>query len=62
MKRIAAHATSVETLKNGAKLYHLAGGREIEQVAGKSPYVVEAGNWPSHAKPATTTLGPAKSQ
>jgi hypothetical protein len=48
MKRIAAHATSVETLENGAKLYHLAGGRVIEQVDGHSPYVVKAGNWPKH--------------
>jgi hypothetical protein len=55
MKRIAAHATSVETLANGAKLYHLPGGREIEQVPGKSPYVTKHGTWPP---PSTTP--PAK--
>jgi hypothetical protein len=42
MKRIAAHSTSSEKLKNGAELYHLANGEEIEQVAGKTPYVVKA--------------------
>jgi hypothetical protein len=42
MKRISAHATSSEKLKNGAELYHLANGEEIEQVPGKSPYVVKA--------------------
>jgi hypothetical protein len=41
MKRIAAHATSSEHLKNGATLYHLADGAEIEQVEGKTPYVVK---------------------
>lgn len=42
MKRIAGHATSSEKLKNGATLYHLADGAEIEQVEGKTPYVVKA--------------------
>jgi hypothetical protein len=42
MKRISAHAKSSEKLKNGAELYHLANGEEIEQVAGKTPYVVKA--------------------
>jgi hypothetical protein len=41
MKRIAAHAESSEKLKNGATLYHLADGAEIEQVEGKTPYVVK---------------------
>jgi len=41
MKRIAAHAAKTETLKNGAELYVLADGKEIEQVPGKSPYVVK---------------------
>src|SRR5262249_50835415 len=48
MKRIASHATSVEPLPNGAKLYHLAGGRVVEQVEGHSPYVVKAGSWAKH--------------
>jgi hypothetical protein len=48
MKQIASHATSVETLPNGAKLYHLSGGRIVEQVEGHSPYVVKAGNWAKH--------------
>ena len=42
MKRIGAHATSSEKLKNGATLSHLANGEEIEQVEGKTPYVVKA--------------------
>jgi hypothetical protein len=62
MKRIAARAESVETLKNGAKLYHLPGGREIEQVPGKSPYVTRKGTPPAPAAtttpPATTTTTP----
>jgi len=41
MKRIAAHAEKTETLKNGAELYLLADGKEIEQVPGKSPYIVK---------------------
>ena len=41
--RIAAHATKVETLKNGATLYTLAGGREVEQAPGHTPYVVRHG-------------------
>jgi hypothetical protein len=62
MKRIAAHATSVETLKNGAKLYHLPGGRVIEQVEGKAPDVVKKGHWPppaATAAPAATSAQPA---
>lgn len=55
MKRIAARATSVETLKNGAKLYHLPNGRLVEEVPGKTPYVVKAGTGYGAAKqqPAT---------
>jgi hypothetical protein len=45
MERISSRALRVVTLKNGAKLYTLPGGRQIEQVPGKSPYVVKAGNW-----------------
>jgi hypothetical protein len=52
MKRIASHATKVETLKNGAKLYFLANGREVEQAPGKTPYVVAKGTVPA---PKTTT-------
>lgn len=52
MKKIASHATKVETLKNGAKLYFLANGREVEQAPGKSPYVVAKGTVPA---PKTTT-------
>ena len=52
MKRIASHASKVETLKNGAKLYHLAGGREVEQAPGHTPYVVAKGNWPQKTSPA----------
>jgi hypothetical protein len=63
MKRIAARATSVETLKNGAKLYHLPGGRDVEQVPGKSPYVTKQGTPPAPAAPttpaATTTTTPS---
>jgi hypothetical protein len=60
MKRIEARAESVETLENGAKLYHLPGGREVEQVPGKSPYVTKKGTWPQPTDtkpttPATTT-------
>jgi hypothetical protein len=62
MKRIAARAESVETLKNGAKLYHLPNGREVEQVPGKSPYVTKKGTPPAPsttaAPPATTTPPP----
>jgi hypothetical protein len=47
MKRIASHATKVETLKNGAKLYFLANGREVEQAPGKTPYVVAKGTVPT---------------
>jgi hypothetical protein len=62
MARIAAHATSVETLRNGAKLYHLAGGREVEQAPGKTPYVVAKGTPVVHAaapatSPGTSTAG-----
>lgn len=49
MKRIADRAEKVETLKSGAKLYHLPGGRVIEQAPGHTPYVVDAGDsklWP----------------
>ncbi len=59
MKRIASHATSVETLKNGAKLYHLPNGREVEQVAGKTPYVVKAGTVAPATKPAPAPTVPA---
>jgi hypothetical protein len=58
LDRIASHATKIETLKNGAKLYHLAGGREVEAAPGKSPYVVAKGDWgekkPAAAQPETT--------
>jgi hypothetical protein len=56
MKRIAARAESVETLKNGAKLYHLPNGRVIEQLPGHSPYVTKKGTPPA---PAVTTPPPA---
>jgi hypothetical protein len=62
MKRIAARAESVETLKNGAKLYHLPNGRVIEQVPGRSPYVTQKGTPPTAATtppPATTTTTPS---
>jgi hypothetical protein len=54
LKRIASHATTVETLDNGAKVYHLAGGRQVEAAPGKSPYVIVKGDWPpaKTAKPA----------
>jgi hypothetical protein len=55
MQRIASHASKVETLKNGAKLYFLANGREVEQAPGKTPYVVKAGT-----KPATAAAPPAQ--
>lgn len=58
LQRIASHATKVETLKNGAKLYHLAGGREVEAAPGKSPYVVKQGDW-GEKKAATTPAAPA---
>jgi hypothetical protein len=60
MKRIAARATSVETLKNGAKLYHLPNGRLVEEVPGKTPYVVKAGTGYGAAKqpPATPPASP----
>lgn len=54
MKRIAAHASSSEQLRNGAELYHLTDGEEIEQVAGKTPYVVKAAT-PETAPAAATT-------
>lgn len=54
MKRIASHASKVETLKNGARLYFLANGREVEQVPGKTPYVVRAGTPPAKPAPAST--------
>jgi hypothetical protein len=44
MARIAKRAEKVETLDNGAKLFHLPGGRIVEQVPGKTPYVVKAGD------------------
>jgi hypothetical protein len=59
MAQIRSHATSVETLKNGALLLHLKDGREIEQVAGKSPYVVVAGSGSKAPAPAATTAVPA---
>jgi hypothetical protein len=62
MKRIAARAESVETLKNGAKLYHLPNGRVIEQLPGHSPYVTSKGTPPTAATtppPATTTTTPS---
>jgi hypothetical protein len=64
MKRIAARAESVETLKNGAKLYHLPNGRVIEQLPGHSPYVTQKGTPPAPAAattppPATTTTTPS---
>jgi hypothetical protein len=62
MKRIAARAESVETLKNGAKLYHLPNGREIEQLPGHSPYVTKKGTPPTAAAtppPATTSTTPS---
>jgi Tol biopolymer transport system component len=43
IERIAARALSIRKLKNGATLYILPGGREVEQAAGKTPYVVKAG-------------------
>ena len=57
MKRIASHATKVETLKNGAKLYFLPNGREVEQAEGKTPYVVAKGTVPAPkaTTPAATT-------
>jgi len=54
MARIASHATKIETLKNGATLYTLANGREIEQAPGMRPYVVKPGTAPA-AKTAPTT-------
>lgn len=45
LQRLQKHATKVETLNNGAKLYHLPGGRLVEAAPGKSPYVVAKGNW-----------------
>ena len=63
MKRIAARAESVETLKNGAKLYHLPNGRVIEQLPGHSPYVTQKGTPPPTTTktppPATTTTTPS---
>jgi hypothetical protein len=63
LARITSHATKVETLANGAKLYHLPGDREIEAMPGKSPYVVKKGTWPTSTKaPAATkptTTAPA---
>jgi hypothetical protein len=59
MQRIAARAESVETLKNGAKLYHLPNGREVEQVPGKSPYVTKKGTPPPASTSSTTTPPPA---
>jgi hypothetical protein len=63
MKRIAARAESVETLKNGAKLYHLPNGRVVEQLPGHSPYVTKKGTPPTPAAttppPATTTTTPS---
>jgi len=41
MKRITAHSTKTETLKNGATLFDLADGEVVEQAAGKTPYVVK---------------------
>lgn len=55
MKRIASHATKVETLKNGAKLYFLANGREVEQAPGKTPYVVAKGTVPAPKATAPST-------
>jgi hypothetical protein len=56
LKRIASHATTIETLDNGAKVYHLAGGRQVEAAPGKSPYVIVKGDWP----PAKTSSGATK--
>jgi hypothetical protein len=55
MKRIAARAESVETLKNGAKLYHLPNGRVVEQLPGHSPYVTKKG---TPAQPSTSAATP----
>jgi hypothetical protein len=58
MARIEAHATAVDTLRNGAKVYHLAGGRLVEQAPGKSPYVIKAGERPT-PQPTQTAATPS---
>lgn len=62
MKRIASHASEIKTLNNGAKLYYLAGGREVEQAPGRTPYVVKPGHWPPPKTSSDATPPPTSGQ
>jgi hypothetical protein len=58
-----ANIQKVESLKNKSTLTTLAGGRQIQQVAGKSAYVVNKGKGkPSGVKPAGTKLPPGQAK
>lgn len=52
-----ANVVKVEQLKNKSTLTTLKGGRKIQQVAGKSAYVVAKGNGPARKRPGQKPAG-----